>query len=166
MRLFQAFKFDVKFQFRHGFYYAYGFVSLLYVGLLRALPMEFRERITTLLITSDPAVLGMFFVGGMVLLERGQNIFESLFVTPLRVREYLVSKAISLTLLSVVTCFLIATLTFGLDYHGGLFFLGIVLTSVLFTLLGIGTAVRARSLNGFSYPSKVPFCSLAVRFRV
>lgn len=149
MRVLQTLQFDVRFQIRHGFYYAYAFVSLLYVGLLRALPVEFREMTSTLLITSDPAVLGLFFVGGIVLLERGQNILESLFVTPLRVREYLIAKVASLTLLSLVTSFFIAFLTFGVDFQQGYLFLGIVLTSVLFTLFGISVAVRAKSLNGF-----------------
>ena len=148
-RLLFAIRFDIVFQFRHGFYYAYLFVCLLYICLLRAIPAHFKEISTVLVIFSDPDVLGFFFIGGIVLLERSQNILENLFITPLRLNEYLLAKVVSLGILSVVTSYFILLSTFGLAFNPLPILVGVFLSSAFFTLLGLTLAVRARTLNGF-----------------
>jgi len=140
---------DVRFQFRHGFYYAYVLVSALYVVLLHFLPVKTQQLVGTVLLFSDPGALGAFFVGGIVLLERGQGILDQLFVTPLKMREYLISKVVSLTLLALITSSAIAFATFGLTFNPLKLVVGISLSSIFFTLLGLGIVVRVRTLNGY-----------------
>lgn len=149
MRLWSALKYDIKFQIRHGFYYAYTLVSLLYIIMLRLLPISIREYTATLVLFSDPSVLGFFFIGGIVLLEKGQNIFESLFVTPIRAWEYLASKLISLTLLSVISSLVIAVFSFGISFNPFPMILGVILSSVFFTLIGFTLAFLSKTLNHY-----------------
>lgn len=149
MRLTAAIRHDLRFQFRHGFYYAYLLVTVLYVVLLRILPESIRGMASVLVIFSDPAALGCFFIGGIVLLEKGQNTLESLFVTPLRLREYLAAKVASLAVLAVASSVAIVLLAQGIPAHPGAFLTGVILSSVFFTLTGCILAARARDVNGY-----------------
>ena len=155
-----AFKYDVKFQVRHGFYHAYLLLTVLYILGLTLVPDAYKRFVTALVIFTDPSVLGFFFIGGIVLLEKGQNTLESLFVTPLRVHEYLLAKVGSLTLLALASSLAIAFFSLGFDFNVVLLVLAAALTSVLFTLLGIALAARAKSLNQYflySLPTAVLF---------
>ena len=149
MRLLEALKQDLKFQFRHGFYHAYLVVSVLYIGLLLYIPGDYRAFAAGIIVFSDPAMLGFFFVGALLLLERGENILEGLFVTPLRVGEYLAARVISLTVLALGTAFLISIIALGLDFNAPLLFVGVVLTAVFFSLLGVTLAVKVETVNQY-----------------
>jgi fluoroquinolone transport system permease protein len=149
MRLASMAACDVRFQFRHGFYYAYLFVSILYIILLRFIPDTYRPSVLTALLFSDAGVLGFFFVGGLVILERGENMFESLFVTPLRLHEYLVSKVLSLTILALIVSAFIILAGYGIPEHPLPLLAGVVLGSVFAVLSGLLIASRVRHVNGY-----------------
>jgi fluoroquinolone transport system permease protein len=149
MRTLSTVAHDIRFQLKHGFYYAYAFVSILYILLIRVMPREAREYVSVIILMTDPAVLGFFFIGGIILLEKGQNIFASLFTTPLKAGEYIAAKLLSLTLLSLLSSAAIAFFATPGGFDPGLLILSIVPTSVFFTLLGIVLAVRVKTINGY-----------------
>jgi fluoroquinolone transport system permease protein len=149
MRLLASLKYDIAFQFRHGFYYAYLFISVLYILILKNLPAGVRPTVTTLVIFTDTAVLGFFFIGGIILLEKAQNTLESLFVTPLRLGEYFMSKVISLTLIALLMSSVIMVLVNGIPPYPLPFVLGVLLSSIFYTLLGFILSARARTLNEY-----------------
>ena len=103
MRLTAAIRQDINFQFRHGFYHAYGILTIIYILLLRVLPETLVYPAVTLILFTDICALGFFFIGAIVLLEKGQSLTDSLFVTPLRLHEYLLSKLLSFMVLSFVS---------------------------------------------------------------
>ena len=160
MRLLNAIKQDIQFQLRHGFYYAYGLVTIIYIVLMRMLPVEIRSFAATFIIFTDPAVLGAFFIGGIVLLEKGQGVLQHLFITPLRVKEYVLSKVISLMLLSLLSSLAIVVSAFGLDFNILLFILAVALSSIFFTLAGLLLAVRVNTVNEYIYKSILYFTVL------
>lgn len=149
MRTASALRTDLRFQWRHGFYYAYSLICACYMVLLQLIPEAYRAKSALLITFSDPSILGLYFAGGIVLLERGQGLFDSLFVTPFRVAEYIAAKMMSLALLSLITAFVIHGVSAGWPEQPFRFGVGILLTSTLFTLLGILAALPVRSLNGF-----------------
>ena len=149
MRFSNTLRCDILFQFRHGFYYAYLFVTIVYILALLNLPESFRPLVTIFLLFTDTTILGFVFIGGIVLLEKGQNILESLFVTPLRLHEYFLSKLLSLTLLSLLSSLTIVLSTHGLFRHLALFTAGLALSSCFFTLLGFILVVRAKHVNDY-----------------
>lgn len=149
MRIAQMLRFDVRFQFRHGFYYAYLFISFFYIAILRVVPEQFRVLITTIVVFSDPSVFGFFFIGGILLLERGEKTLESLFVTPLRLHEYFVSKILSLSLIAVATSLLIAFSVFGLRFNLFLLLLGVALSSAFFVALGLGVSSQFTGIGDY-----------------
>lgn len=149
MRAWNAFAFDVKFQWRHGFYGAYVLVCAIYGVLLHFIPDGYLQQVVLLLTFSDPSALGLIFAGGIVLLERDQGIHDPLFVTPIRTREYLLGKALSLSMLSLLAAWVIHLSSVGLPASPFSFSAGIILTSSFITLVSIGAVVRCRTVNHF-----------------
>ncbi|MDD2980867.1 MAG: ABC transporter permease [Hespellia sp.] len=138
---------DVKFQRKYGFYFLYAILTIIYITAILAIPQSWRGKIVTLLIFSDPPAMGMFFMGAIVLLEKSQRVLCTLAVSPITPQEYIASKMISVSLISLLVAVSIA-LAAGKDH---LFILGMgtVLTSMIFTLLGMIVAVKIESLNQF-----------------
>lgn len=149
MRLLSCIFYDIRFQWRHGLYTVYILVCTLYLVLLHFIPAKYKETVTILLTFSDPSALGLILAGGIVLLERDQGVHESLFVTPLKLSEYLLAKVISLSLLSLVAAWTIHYFALGTPKAPVHFSLGVLLTSSFFTLLSIGVVVRSMTINGF-----------------
>lgn len=142
--------YNVKLQFRHGFYYAYLFVTAVYIIGLRLLDPGIREVVTPVLIFSDPSMLGIFFIGGIVLLERNDNTLQSLFVTPMSSADYCIAKALSLGVLALSSSLVLAvagTGGFGFDWPS--LIAGTVLTSLLFTFTGLSLSVRTEQVIGY-----------------
>ncbi|WP_274363315.1 ABC transporter permease [Paenibacillus thermotolerans] len=145
-----AVRFDIRLQLRQGFYAAYVIISAVYIVLLRSIGSGEAKEMAEIVITfSDPSMLGFYFVGGLVLLEKNQRILDPLMVTPLRVREYLMSKVISLAFLSAMAGSVVRLGAFGLGGHWFGFVAGMLLTSIFFTLFGLGVAVRCCTVNQY-----------------
>lgn len=151
MRTFTAIRGDMRLQLRQGFYLVYLIVSLLYVLMVSALPKSIQGPVLTLIIFSDPAMLGFFFIGAIILLERSDNTLQSLFVTPLTVTEYFLGKVVSLTVLGLLTSVAIAAAVTRLSFHPLPLFLGVFLTAVLFVLIGIIAATRFKTVNTYIF---------------
>lgn len=148
-------KHDLKFQFRHGFYHVYVIVTLSYIVFLNLLPHGLRPPVAVLLVFTDPCVLGFLFIGGIVLFEKGQGVFQNLFVTPMRLHDYILSKTLSLSLLSISAAFAIVLFTFGINFNPLLLFIGVTLSAVLFTLIGLTLVVRVETINQYLMASIV-----------
>lgn len=147
MRLKNLIKWDIYFQIKYGFYFIYAVLTVLYIFLLYALPLSWRKNAMTIMIFSDPAAMGLFFMGAIVLLEKSQKVINSLAVSPVKIWEYILSKVISLAIVSVMVAFVLARVAKTEDMF--LILLGTALTSVIFTLLGLIAATKIKSLNQF-----------------
>jgi fluoroquinolone transport system permease protein len=142
-------KFDIIAQYRQGFYLVYGIITVIYIFILASVPEEARQVVTAYFIVSDTSILGMVFVGAMVLLEKQQNILQSFFITPLKLSDYLWSKVISLTLIAVLVSSFIGFIPGGMLSNWWLMLIAVLLSSVFFTFLGLGIAARVSTLNGY-----------------
>ena len=107
MRLLNALKNDIRFQIKYGFYFLYAFFSAVYIAVLLITPREYKSITASLIILTDPAMLGLFFMGGIWLLEKGEGLHGFWSVSPLRPVEYVWSKSVSLAVLSTVSADLI-----------------------------------------------------------
>ena len=111
-----------------------------------------QTQVHSLLLFFDPALIGIMFVGALVLFEKSENVLQALVITPMKTDDYLLSKIISLTALSVIsaTIFMSLMIIFN-NTSFNLFFLatGIVLTSVMLILLGFILVSRVNSINGY-----------------
>ncbi|MBE0600435.1 MAG: ABC transporter permease, partial [Firmicutes bacterium] len=71
---------DIRFQIRYGFYTIYGLFTLVYLGLLYALPDAWRGDAAAVMIFTDPAAMGLFFMGAIVLFEKNERVLDSIAV--------------------------------------------------------------------------------------
>ncbi|HEL3033339.1 TPA: ABC transporter permease, partial [Clostridioides difficile] len=110
-------------------------------------PTFMREKIAIIMIYSDPAAMGLFFMGAIVLLEKSQRVLNSLAVSPVKVSEYILSKVISLGVISSIVAMFIA-ITLNLD-NIIISTIGTFFSSIIFSLLGLILASKASSLNQF-----------------
>lgn len=149
MRLMSAVNYDIRLQFRHGFYYAYLIVCVIYIIILRIIPLNIKQTAAVLVIFTDPSALGFFFLGGIILFEKGQKTLEGLFITPIRIYEYIFSKVISLTVLALASSLLIALCAVGFTFNVLVFSIGVVLSSILFILLGFTLVCFSKSVNHY-----------------
>lgn len=144
---------DTRVQYRQGFYAAAFFVAAMFVIPLRWLDGESLIWLLPAFLFSNMQVNTYFFIAGLVLLEKGEGSLEALVVTPMRPREYLGSKVVTLGLLSAVEALIVVGFTHGSMVRWPLLLAGILLAASLFTLYGFIVAVRYDSINEYLFPS-------------
>ena len=129
---------ETRLQYRYGIYGAYAFVIAFYVGVLiwggGVLPPAFMAFI----IYTDPAVLGFYFLGALMMLEKAEGSRLALSVSPITASAYFAAKAIPLTVLGLVAVAIMAPLIHGATDWPML--MGAVLLSAL-CYLGIGVPI-------------------------
>jgi len=140
---------DMKFQWKQGFYSIYLIVSFMYLLILSQLPHFILDYALPIIVFSDPSVLGLFFIGGMVLLEKEQGIIQLLVVSPLTIKEYMLSKIIALTFIALIAGLFITGVSAYKPVNYIPLIIGIILTSIFFTLLGFVISTKAKNLNAF-----------------
>ncbi len=144
---------DVRFQIRYGFYYACFFIVAVYIAILCNVPAGIRVPLLLFLLFTDTCVMGFFFVGGLVLLEKDQRIQNVLSVTPMSVKEYVTGKIVSLSLIAFLTSVVITLPVAGWPAHWMHFCTGIICSSVFYTALGLIIVVRSKNLNHYFFRS-------------
>ncbi|KAE9628366.1 ABC transporter permease [Defluviitalea raffinosedens] len=148
MRLWFLLHGDIRFQYKYGFYFLYLIFSVFYISLIFAMPEAWREKATILMIFSDPAAMGLFFMGAIVLFEKSERVLNSIAVSPIRSYEYILSKLISIGVISVFVGFAIGSFSSAVNISI-YFIMGIFLCSCLFSAVGLMVAAKSISLNGF-----------------
>lgn len=108
MRLRNLFMLDMRFQAKYGFYFLYAVLTVIYVVILLALPASWREKAAAILIFSDPASMGLFFMGAIVLLEKNQHTPCAFAVSPIRAEEYILAQTASLSVVTLIVVVLLA----------------------------------------------------------
>jgi fluoroquinolone transport system permease protein len=144
---------DVRVQLRNGFYLATAFAVACSIALLRWLPSATAALLLPVVLLENVLMNTFYFVSALVLLEQGEGTLAAQGVTPLRVEEYLGSKLLTLTALSLVEGTLLAGAVAGFDVRILGLSVGIVLAAVLFCLTGVALIARYESINEFLMPS-------------
>ena len=147
MRTMALLRGDIRFQFKYGFYFLYLFLTVLYIILLTVFPDSWRTKAAVLMVFSDPAAMGLFFMGAIVLFEKDEKVLQSIAVSPVLPREYVASKCLSIAFISTAAgiAILLAGGTKPCFYSVG----GIFMCSCLITSAGLMLAANTPSLNSF-----------------
>jgi len=161
VRVVNALKADVRFQFKQGFYLVYILLTLIYMVILGKLPQEWKSTVIPLVLFSDPSMVGFFFIGALVMLEKVQGVIQYVVVTPLRSMEYLLAKVVSLTILAIAATIMITLATYGYQLNWFLLILAVILTSSFFVFYGFIVAVRCTTLNQY-FIRMIPYLLLIV----
>jgi len=149
MRLWAAIQNDIRFQMRYGFYFLYAFLTLLYSVVLIFVPDQFREIVSFIVIVSDPAMVGFFFIGAIWLLEKSEGVQKFFVISPLKSLEYILAKALSLAVISTLST-LVLLLVAGKDGAAFLLILpGVFAGSAAFTIIGLTASTYAGTVNQY-----------------
>jgi len=139
---------DARLQFRYGIYAAYAVVVAMYVGFLASLAPWLPDWAPAFIIFSDPAGLGFFFLGALMMLERSEGVRTALATAPLTIADYMGGKLLTLTTLSVVA----STILHLASMRGGnivLLAATVVLTSIQYIGIGVPIARRFKTVSGY-----------------
>lgn len=161
MRLLHAVWADMRFQMKQGFYLVYVIITILYLIILSFLPKDALSLALPLVVFSDPSVLGLFFIGGIIMLERVQGVLMVVVVSPLRTMEYLLAKVLSLAFISGLAAFVLTIFSHCETVNWLLLLLSTVLTSCIFTLLGIMINAGCQTVNQYLLKT-IPYMLLFV----
>lgn len=153
MRFLNLLKNELLFTIKYGVLLLYVILTLLYTLFLSSLPESAKSLVGAILIFTDPAAMGLFFMGAIMLLEKSQRVNHALSVSPIKISEYILAKALSLLILGTIVGLII-----GFFANANLWgvFLSVVLSSLLFSLCAIVVSVKTESLNSFMLGT-VPF---------
>lgn len=146
---------DVRLQFRNGFYYASLVIVVVCIGLLSQIPATYLTQIFPAVILGNLVVGTFYFLGGMVLLEKGEGTLEAQIVTPLRPWEYLNAKVLSLGMLALFETLLVIVLVSGIGFNWLLLVLGVLFLIAINTLYGFVVVARYDSISEFLLPSVI-----------
>lgn len=149
MRLINMIWCDIKYQIKYGFYFIYSIISLFYIAVLFFIPKEIVEHAAAIIVLSDPAAIGFFFIGGIILLERDEGIHGYFSILPLTNREYIISKVISLSIISTLVGVVVSAIALGNKVNYVLLFIFVFVGASVFTLMGIAAGSVAKSVNQY-----------------
>lgn len=154
-RLVATMQCDVRLQQRNGFYWAVAFLLAVMLVVFTQLPPFDWAPVLPPLVLSNLVTATFFFMAGLVLLEKGEGTLAAQIVTPLRVGDYLASKIVTLTALSLAEHLVIALITTGTSFRPLPLVMGVVLASALYCLTGFAAVVRYDSINEMMFPTIV-----------
>jgi fluoroquinolone transport system permease protein len=140
---------EITLQWRQGFWLVYFVFTAIYVAVLLSLPEKNRLLVSLILILTDTTMLGVIFIGALVLLEKQQAVIQSLFVTPLEPSRYIWSKTISLTLIATCMSILVYLPTWTFNAYTPILLGTITITAATFVLLGLGLTAKIDTINQY-----------------
>ena len=147
MRKVNVIKGDMLFQWKSGFYMLYLLMIIIYYVIFSFLTGNVKDTIVSICVYSDPAAMGMFFMGALILLEKSQRITNSIAISPVTVEEYILGKIVSVGIISEIVGVILM-----LQGHTENYFfcaIGIFAGSVIFSLCGIIVGAKIESLNQY-----------------
>ena len=151
---------EIRLQFRNGFYAAYTVMTAMFFIILVALPAGWREAGFTVIVLMDPAFMGFFFAGGLVLLEREQGVLAFVLTRGRGFASYWFGKVGAVLALAFLVVGVLWSLAFVLGFIPlnlvGLLYLaaGLLLSVPAFFSLGIVIAGwKPRIIEYFVYSS-------------
>lgn len=152
-RLLSTLVWDMRRQFRNGFYYVSAFAAVVLIIVLKQVGDVHWAMLFPPIILENLVLNGFYFMAGLVLLEKGEGTLEAQIVTPLRPWEYLVSKALSLGILSLFETLIIVVVIAGFGFNWLLLIAGIVFLTTFYAFYGFVVVARYDSISEFLMPS-------------
>lgn len=165
MRSYALIRGEARLLCKYGILPLYCIFTAIYLCLLAAIPSSAKEVTASILVFTDPAAMGLFFMGAMVLLEKSQRIESSLAVTPIKISEYILGKVLPLMVAGIMVGGVLCL--FAGIKNTVLALLGVALSSILFSLCGLLVGSNIKTLNGFmiaAVPFEIFICVPALLF--
>jgi fluoroquinolone transport system permease protein len=143
----QTVRWDLKLQSRSFIYPATVVSTALICGFILVLPVaELSVEWATFFIFMDPAMIGLSFVGAIVLMEKSEGTIFAVGVTPMHPAVYVASKTFTLTLLAFASGLIVAYVAADTVVLWRLV-VALALSSTLAVLIGLACVARVPTMN-------------------
>ncbi len=162
IRFVSTLRLDLLLQLRYGFYYAAAFVTLFWIALLLPLPDSALGITAPLVVFAELAIIGYYFIAGMVLFEKGERTLYALVCTPLRFGEYLASKLTTLTTIALMVSLIVVVAGYGTGFDSALLVLGVIFISLTSLLAGFISILPFDSITRYLVPSQPPLAVMSL----
>lgn len=152
----------LRLQWRNGFYAAAIFVAVVWIAILRFLPLDEFPQWVPLMIFANLQITTFYFAAGQVLLDIQEGTLPAQWLAGINHRRYCLALALSLGLLAGLENGLIVGLGTDLLLFDINLWFGIALLSALYVQSGLTLALQYQQVNEFLLPSMlaVTFLSL------
>ncbi len=152
-RLLASLRWEIVLQFRNGLYHATAFVLAFWALLLTQFSLaEYRAYLPGALLGNLP-ITSLYFMAGLVMLEKGEGSLEARRVSPMGSGYYLLIKVLALSLLILIENLSVAGLWTGFRLAPLPLALGLLFGGAMLTLYGFITVVPYHSVNEYLMPS-------------
>ena len=145
---------EFQFLWKYGIIALYMIFTIVYICIIALMPDQARTTVATILIFTDPAAMGLFFMGAVVLFEKSQRVNSALGVAPITVSEYIIAKVTPMLLLAIVVSIILSSFAGGTNLI--LIPIGVAMASILLSLCGLMVGANIKSINSFIIVT-VPF---------
>lgn len=155
-RLASALRLEVTLQVRQRFLHAAVFSGLIWLAVLLPMPQRLRPVAEPYILLGDLAIIGFFFVGGIVFFEKQERTLGAVISTPLRFWEYLAAKLAVLLGITLFVSIIVVTAAHGFAYHLAPLLTGVVLATLLMLLVGFITSLPFASVSDWFLAATIP----------
>jgi fluoroquinolone transport system permease protein len=155
-RLLSALRLELTLMNRQKFLHAAIFSGLIWLAVLLPMPHSLRPVAEPYILLGDIAIIGFFFIGGIVFFEKQERTLGAVISTPLRFGEYLTAKLTVLLAISLVVAVVVVTIAHGFAYHLVPLVLGVVLGTLLMLLVGFITSLPFTSVSDWFMAAVIP----------
>lgn len=171
IKLMNMLRWDVDLQARHYIYAANIFSTGSICAFIALLPIESLPiSVATFFIFTDPALIGLAFIGALILMEKATGVIAALGVTPSPPWVYVLSKTMTMSLNGFLAGMAVAWVAHKGEFDIPLMTLALLFSNVLAVLIGFACVARAPSMNALMvtliYVTTLLFLPLLAHFEI
>jgi fluoroquinolone transport system permease protein len=155
-RLLSTLRLELTLQYRQKFLHATVFSGLIWLAVLLPMPHRLRPVAEPYVLLGDIAIIGFFFIGGVVFFERQERTLSAVISTPLRFWEYLAAKLTVLLAVTLVVAVTVVSIADGFSYRVAPLVAGVLLGTSLMLLVGFITSLPFRSVSDWFMTAVIP----------
>lgn len=161
-RLASALRLELTLQIRQRFLHAAVFSGLIWLAVLLPMSSDLRPVVEPYILQGDIAIIGWFFIAGVVFFEKQERTLSAVVSTPLRFWEYLTAKLTLLVGISLLVAVTVTTVTHGLDYRPLPLLAGVVLGTLLMLLVAFISCLPFPSISDWFLAGTFPLAVLSL----
>lgn len=155
--------FEFKLQVKYGLFMAGILMSIMWLVVLSFFPASMMSVAVPLVLLMDLATMGYMFVAAMIYFEKGQGSIHALMITPISIKEYVISKITAILIYTLAVSFVVVqgiSILKGISPNYVYLVLSLMMTATVHMLFGILFAAKFDSFTNFLFPTGLIFMFL------
>ncbi len=148
-QLMHMLRWDITLQARNYIYVANVVSTAAIIVFVLLLPLDpLPANVAAFFIFADPALIGLSFIGAIVMMEKASRVLSALGVTPSPPGVYVASKTLTMSVNGILSGLAVAWFALDGQFDWPLMMLALALSNTVAVLMGFAIVARAPSMNG------------------